>query len=234
MKKSKKIPTDTSVKSRFSHLKTAILSSVCPRIKPSDEEWKYRYKFFNVQDGCCIYCGQEITEQSNDVDHLHPVSEGYKGDRLYFTEISNLIPCCHTCNLKKGNMNVIDFYTKCRNYFLNERHMSVDDYNDRLIKLKEAYDNTRYIQLLSEDQQMRDKLFSVFDRLGDIVSNVTKYWGGYLKSGTEWERYNSDIPDSIEDDLKLFQKICDLLCDDYVKIPRKTIGTDTPVSGGLF
>ena len=85
MKKSKKIPTDTSVKSRFGHLKTAILSSVCPRIKPSDEEWKYRYKFFNVQEGCCIYCGQEITEQSNDVDHLHPISEGYKGDRLYFT-----------------------------------------------------------------------------------------------------------------------------------------------------
>lgn len=54
------------------------------------QEWKELLEFFN---GWCPYCGE--AEQKLSVDHVVPVVKGGTND------ISNLIPCCISCNTLK-------------------------------------------------------------------------------------------------------------------------------------
>ena len=49
----------------------------------------------------CVYCDAEVDRM--ELDHIVPRSKG-GSDR-----VSNLAPCCHKCNLEKGNMLIDEF-----------------------------------------------------------------------------------------------------------------------------
>ena len=47
----------------------------------------------------CQYCGKRQLAKL-EIDHVHPRSKGGKNSW------TNLVACCHTCNVKKGNRNL--------------------------------------------------------------------------------------------------------------------------------
>lgn len=58
---------------------------------------------YNKTGGMCGYCGKDISEGGFTVDHIHPVSNGGTND------ISNLLPCCLSCNASKGKRDIEDY-----------------------------------------------------------------------------------------------------------------------------
>lgn len=62
-----------------------------------------RKKIFETTDFHCFYCGTELTEKNQTVDHIIPMTSG--GGNGY----SNLVPCCKTCNSKKSTRSLDRF-----------------------------------------------------------------------------------------------------------------------------
>lgn len=61
----------------------------------------YRREIFEAWNHNCGYCGKE---GANTLDHI--VAESRQGTR----EKSNLVPCCGSCNLSKGDLLMEDWY----------------------------------------------------------------------------------------------------------------------------
>ena len=51
----------------------------------------------------CFYCGTGLTRETIQVDHFIPRHLSKSHD------ISNLYPCCRSCNSKKGNRSIAHF-----------------------------------------------------------------------------------------------------------------------------
>ncbi len=49
-------------------------------------------------DQLCFYCGTTLTENNQTVDHVIPKSRGGSDD------VTNLVPCCFSCNASKKNL----------------------------------------------------------------------------------------------------------------------------------
>ena len=62
----------------------------------------YRREIFEAWNSTCGYCGKE---GANTLDHI--VAESKQGTK----EKNNLVPCCGSCNLSKGNASMEDWYT---------------------------------------------------------------------------------------------------------------------------
>ena len=79
------------------HKQDAIyLDQLCPKI--SNKNW--RESLYKLTKYKCIYCGSP----SESLDHLHPKSKGGK------SVTSNCVPCCLSCNGKKSDSEVLDWY----------------------------------------------------------------------------------------------------------------------------
>ena len=81
------------------HKQDAIyIDQLCPKI--SNKSWRESlYKFTKYK---CIYCGKP----SESLDHLHPISKGGTSIK------SNCVPCCLSCNGKKSDSEVLNWYRK--------------------------------------------------------------------------------------------------------------------------
>lgn len=59
-----------------------------------------RQSVYRASDGCCYYCGCQLTRKTRTIDHKTPVSRGGMSD------INNLVLACWTCNQSKNNRTV--------------------------------------------------------------------------------------------------------------------------------
>lgn len=60
---------------------------------------KYRHQF-----ACCYYCGDELTRENRNLDHIYPASKGGK----------ITVPSCLTCNIRKKDWEAEEF--RIRNF----------------------------------------------------------------------------------------------------------------------
>lgn len=60
-------------------------------------------KVLSKSNGHCWYCGIHITPKTMTIDHVIPQSKERNNS------ISNLVPCCQSCNSKKGNRSMKHF-----------------------------------------------------------------------------------------------------------------------------
>ncbi len=93
------------------HRQDAIyLEQLCPKI--SGKSWRDSlHKLTNYK---CIYCGKP----SESLDHLHPKSKG--GPSV----TSNCVPCCLSCNGKKSDSEVLNWYRK-QSFYDPRRSMAI-------------------------------------------------------------------------------------------------------------
>lgn len=80
------------------------------RMHPPDKHGKYR----------CVYCGKRIKKDEMQVDHVIPVG-AMRRHRLLRThlkggvnDISNLVPSCRKCNLKKSSKTWLHYRIRAR------------------------------------------------------------------------------------------------------------------------
>ncbi|HFG1716678.1 TPA: HNH endonuclease [Vibrio cholerae] len=88
-------------------------------VKPNDRKSavrKYRSDVFKKTSGFCYYCGVGLTLETLTVDHFVPESRGGK------TELSNLFPCCKTCNSSKGTKDIEEFRFLCQMKAFKKEH----------------------------------------------------------------------------------------------------------------
>jgi 5-methylcytosine-specific restriction endonuclease McrA len=56
-------------------------------------------------NGLCAYCGQRITLENMQVDHMIPNVDSF----------DNLMPCCYECKSYKGNKHIEEFREELKN-----------------------------------------------------------------------------------------------------------------------
>ena len=62
-----------------------------------------RQKIYESTGGRCAYCGQSITIEEMQVDHIFPI---YRGGT---DKLENMLPACRACNFYKSTMPLEDF-----------------------------------------------------------------------------------------------------------------------------
>ena len=93
------------------HRQDAIyLDQLCPKI--SNKNW--RESLYKLTDYKCIYCGKP----SESLDHLHPMSKGG------ISSTSNCVPCCLSCNGRKSDSEVLNWYRQ-QNFYDPRRAMAI-------------------------------------------------------------------------------------------------------------
>ena len=103
------------------HKQDAIyLEQLCPKI--NNKNW--RDSLHKLTNNSCIYCGCE----SESIDHLIPQSKG--GESI----TSNCVPCCLSCNGKKSNNEVLEWYRK-QDFYDPRRAMAIRAWNNNELKL---------------------------------------------------------------------------------------------------
>ena len=94
------------------------------RARRKGAEGSYSIKDFEAKclefDNCCAYCG---SREKLEPDHVVAIS---KGGTNY---IDNIIPACHTCNVRKGNKPYKEFLEILR----SEDHENVDDKSSPIV-----------------------------------------------------------------------------------------------------
>ena len=106
------------------HKKDAIyLDQLCPKI--NNKNW--RDSLHKITKNKCIYCGKT----SESLDHLHPMSKGGKSIS------SNLVPCCLSCNGKKSDSDVLNWYRR-QKFYDPRRSMAIRAWFNADLKLAEV------------------------------------------------------------------------------------------------
>lgn len=62
-----------------------------------------RTAVYDMCNGCCGYCGREMSQSEMQIDHMNPFEDGGSND------MSNLLPSCKRCNAMKGKRTVDGF-----------------------------------------------------------------------------------------------------------------------------
>ena len=72
-----------------------------------------RQKIYDKCGGHCAYCGQEITIQQMQADHVIPMEfyEAYKAVGKDIDTIDNMLPSCRSCNNYKSTLTLEKFRT---------------------------------------------------------------------------------------------------------------------------
>ena len=125
------------------HISEAVfLEDICPKLH--DRKWRKSLHKFTGKS--CIYCG----ENSESIDHVLPRRKG----GLTITE--NCVPACLSCNGKKSDKDVFDWYRKQR-FYDPRRSMAIRAWIDgdirlalRLLAWAEPHKKTNSDQLKSE------------------------------------------------------------------------------------
>ncbi len=100
-----RMPGKSNLKNRSSTINNAFAIAITPYLPPSSDNLDWYYDELGINPDQCGYCLQE----SNSVDHIRPlVRKGLPTG--YITNIYNLIPCCSTCNSKKGAKDFQEWY----------------------------------------------------------------------------------------------------------------------------
>lgn len=103
------------------HIRDAVfLEDLCPKLH--DRRWRKSLHKFTGKS--CIYCGTN----SESIDHVLPRSKG----GLSITE--NCVPACLSCNGKKSDKDVFDWYRKQR-FYDPRRSMAIKAWIDGDIRL---------------------------------------------------------------------------------------------------
>lgn len=73
----------------------------------AEQKKKDRRKIFNLFCGRCAYCGEPITFNNFEVDHIEPLRRGdsYGGK----DEVKNMFPACVPCNRGKSTYSIEGF-----------------------------------------------------------------------------------------------------------------------------
>jgi hypothetical protein len=72
------------------------------RVEPELDERRYadslmRFKVLQRDGYRCRYCGEPVTDETANIDHVHPWLRGGR------TKMANLVTACQECNKRKGN-----------------------------------------------------------------------------------------------------------------------------------
>ena len=103
------------------HKQDAIsLDQLCPKI--NNKYW--RDSLYKLTKNQCIYCGNP----SESLDHIHPKSKGGK------SITSNCIPCCLSCNGKKSDSEVLNWYRN-QSFYDPRRSMAIRAWFNNDLKL---------------------------------------------------------------------------------------------------
>lgn len=62
-----------------------------------------RAMVYKMYDGHCAYCGNKISYEEMQIDHIQPLALGGKD------ELSNMFPACRSCNKYKSTYTVEKF-----------------------------------------------------------------------------------------------------------------------------
>ena len=128
------------------HIRDAVfLEDLCPKLH--DRRW--RKSLHNFTGKSCIYCGNN----SESIDHVLPCSKG----GLSITE--NCVPACLSCNGKKSDKDVFDWYRKQR-FYDPRRSMAIKAWIDgdirlalKLLKWAEPNKNTNSYKSKSDENE---------------------------------------------------------------------------------
>lgn len=175
-----KMPTKSDLKGRSSTISNAFAISITPYINPSEEEVKTSYMLLEIQEGQCAYCLGE----GNSKDHLKPlVKNGMPTG--YITEISNLVPCCSSCNSSKGAKSFKEWYLSDKNIArLKRKGLSLSDIEERFRviseyekKINEPIDYEKLVgnELWTQYQERRKRLIEALNeeqRFCNMLSSI--------------------------------------------------------------
>ncbi len=70
-----------------------------------------RQAIYDKYDGHCAYCGEKITLQQLQVDHVIPMEfhEVYKATGQNLDDLWNMLPACRSCNHYKSTLTLDKF-----------------------------------------------------------------------------------------------------------------------------
>ena len=80
--------------------------SLLIEITPKLAKKRYRQSIYEAWNHQCGYCGEKATS----LDHIIPISKG--GESI----TSNCVPCCLSCNGKKSDSEVLNWYRNQKFY----------------------------------------------------------------------------------------------------------------------
>ena len=154
-----KIPTKSNLRSRTSTIDNAFVISITPWENPKNIEVQWMLNKLELDDQQCAYCLTKATS----VDHFFPLVSN-KLPTGYITEISNLVPCCSSCNSSKGGKYWRDWYLSTDTL---DRLISLGFSGEKItqrLKVLESYENSKRIKLDYEKILGKEKWHEYLDR----------------------------------------------------------------------
>lgn len=111
-----------------------------------------RRKVFDKTGGYCAYCGRELDLSGEwAIDHVVAKSRGGKN------KLSNYLPSCHTCNIRKFNRNPSEFKEFIKEQIINK----YDSYVSGYIEMMCEFVNTdEYYKLVVAERIFLDAIAS--------------------------------------------------------------------------
>ncbi|MCD8352206.1 MAG: HNH endonuclease [Planctomycetaceae bacterium] len=159
-----KMPAPSTVMSRTSSLRNAYIAAIIPCIKPSDAEVIEALALLGMkpENVVCAYCGDPKTEW----DHFFPLVDNLEPTG-YITEIYNLVPSCHGCNMSKGNK---DWQSWMHN---TPRISQSPDFSERVAKLQlfKQWGDKKRNRLQIKDHPLYQKHMKNLEAVFDAMKN---------------------------------------------------------------
>ncbi|MCK4795599.1 MAG: HNH endonuclease [Desulfobacteraceae bacterium] len=177
------MPTPMSISGRSSSITAAFVSSIIPRIEPSDDEIRTALNILEMSPNevQCAYCGANATEW----DHLRPLVQN-QTPTGFISEIRNLVPSCGKCNQSKGNKYWKDWITGDAK--LSPKSQHIPDLQKRIERLEE-YESWSNIEPL--------KLYSMVD--DGVWEEHWTNWSNLLKAMAKAQSHAIKLREAIEE-----------------------------------
>ena len=177
------MPTPMRISGRSSSITAAFVSSIIPRIEPTEDEIKTALTILDMSpnDIRCAYCGADATEW----DHLRPLVKN-QTPTGFITEIRNLVPSCGKCNQSKGNKAWRDWITSDAN--LSPKRRKILDLQERIERLK-AYESWGNVEPLN--------LYEIVDRA--LWEDHWVNWRNLLEVMAQAQLHAAKLREAIEE-----------------------------------
>ena len=170
---------------RDSTLRHQYIKGILGKNKLSKKDKIEHYKKYDIDINKCAYCG----ESANTLDHIF----GLVNDKVfsgYTNDISNLLPCCSSCNSSKGkndwdkwiNSKTIPraIYAREHNKGFNERKLKIENYILKNETEKKKID-ANLLKKMNENALEFDKEMS--NKLKELDIMFNKHREFFEKSG---------------------------------------------------
>ncbi len=107
---SKEVKAATALPGSLGAMRQVILQNYK---RQGEHHWELtEQEYYDISQKDCYYCGalpsQVKKGQGNGLDFIYNGLDRLDSSRQY--AISNVVPCCRTCNIAKNNMSVQEFY----------------------------------------------------------------------------------------------------------------------------